>query len=351
MSSQFMTDRSMHIFRQIVQTYLESGDASGSRNLSKKIDLSLSPASIRNVMSDLEDLGLIFAPHTSAGRLPTQAGLRFFVDSLIENSGIANADRQLLEKEIQNSADESHEKILRNASQILSGVSQGAGIVMTTKINAPLKQIEFVRIEPQKALVILVFEDGSIENRLMSVDHDLPESALVKAANYINAQLIGKSLAQAQNLMQAELNKLEQELDLLSQSIIQAGIATWAGGENNQKPQSLIVRGQANLLDDVKAQDDLERLRQLFQDFETQSEIIDLLSKAEGSDGVKIFIGKENNLFSLSGSSVVVAPYHDEQNSIVGVVGVVGPTRLNYPRIIPVVDYAAQMISDMLGKE
>jgi heat-inducible transcriptional repressor len=342
-----LNERSREIFRQIVETYLATGEPVGSRNLSRMLPISLSPASVRNVMSDLEQLGLIYAPHTSAGRLPTELGLRFFVDALMQIGDLTEADRRSIEAQVAGSgANKSVEAVLTEASQMLSGLTRSAGIVLTTKTNARLKHIEFVRLEPDRALAVLVAEDGQVENRVLNVVPGLPTSALVEAANFLNARIRGKTLAELRSEIEKAVSEGQAELDQLTQKIIAGGLASWSGGDNDDR--QLIVRGHANLLDDLHALDDLERVRSLFDALETKRGVIDLLGRAERGEGVRIYIGSENKLFSLSGSSTIVAPYRDAQGRIVGVIGVIGPTRLNYARVIPMVDYTARVVSRLL---
>jgi heat-inducible transcriptional repressor len=316
--------------------------------LSRILSTPLSPASVRNVMSDLEHLGLIWAPHTSAGRLPTELGLRFFVDALMQVGDLTDDDRRSIEAQVAaGSKGQSVENVLTEASQMLSGLTRSAGVVLTAKNNVRLKHIEFVRLEPERVLAVLVAEDGQVENRILNVPTGLPTSALVEAANFLNARIHNKTLSE----LRAELEKLVEdgraELDQLTQKIIAAGLASWSGGDNDDR--KLIVRGHSHLLDDLKALEDLERVRSLFDALETKRGVIDLLGRAERADGVRIFIGSENKLFSLSGSSTIIAPYNDGAGHIVGVLGVIGPTRLNYARVIPMVDYAARIVSRMLG--
>ncbi|MGU9980909.1 heat-inducible transcriptional repressor HrcA [Phreatobacter sp. HK31-P] len=342
-----LDERSREIFRQIVESYLATGEPVGSRNLSKILPMTLSPASVRNVMQDLEEAGLIFAPHTSAGRLPTETGLRFFVDALMQFGDLAADERNAIEAQVAASArDHSFESVLADATQLLSGMSRGAGVVLTSKSNVRLKHIEFVRIEPERALVVLVSEDGQVENRLVPIPAGLPPSALVEASNFLNAHIRGRTLAEARTEMQKSLEQAHNELDGLTQKLVEAGFASWSGGEPSDR--KLIVRGQANLLGDLRAMEDLERIRLLFDDLESKRELVDLLGRAETAEGVRIFIGSENKLFSLSGSSMVVAPYRDAERRIVGVLGVIGPTRLNYARIVPMVDYTAKVLSRLI---
>ncbi|WP_103221920.1 heat-inducible transcriptional repressor HrcA [Roseibium marinum] len=340
--------RSREIFRSIVETYLETGEPVGSRNVSRSLSMSLSPASVRNVMTDLEHMGLLHSPHTSAGRLPTEVGLRFFVDALLEVGDLTQEERRAIDVQVRASQKaNSAEQVLTEASQMLSGLSMGAGVVLTHKTDMRLKHIEFVRIEPLKALVILVSEDGSVENRVIALPAGLPSSALVEATNYLNAQIQGRTIAQIRTELERVRDVDQAELDQLSQKVINAGLAVW-GGESGDDPGSLIVRGRSNLLTDLDGVEDLERIRLLFDDLENKKDLIQLLGLAEKGDGVRIFIGSENNLFSLSGSSLVVSPYRDSNQRIVGVLGIIGPTRLNYARVIPMVDYTARLVSKIL---
>jgi heat-inducible transcriptional repressor len=341
-----LNERSREIFRLIVESYLATGEPVGSRNLSRILPMALSPASVRNVMSDLEQLGLVYAPHISAGRLPTEVGLRFFVDALMQIGDLSETDRRTIEAQVAGQS-KSIEEVLTEASGLLSGLSRAAGVVLTAKSNQRLKHIEFVRLEPERALVVLVAEDGQVENRVLNIPVGLPTSALIEAANYLNARVRGRTLAEVKSEIERRLKEGQAELDELTQKIVAAGLASWSGGERDER--KLIVRGQAHLLEDLKALTDLERVRLLFDDLETRREVIDLLGRAEQAEGVRIFIGSENNLFSLSGSSTIVAPYHDASGQIVGVLGVIGPTRLNYARIVPMVDYTAKMVSKLLA--
>jgi len=342
--------RSREIFRSIVETYLETGEPVGSRNISRNPSISLSPASIRNVMSDLEHMGLLHSPHTSAGRLPTEIGLRFFVDALLEVGDLTQDDRRRIDVQVKASRQKnSAEQVLTEASQMLSGLTMGAGVVLTHKSDMRLKQIEFVRIEPLKALAILVGEDGSVENRVIDLPASLPSSALVEASNYLNSMIRGRTIAEIRTELEKVRAADQAELDQLSQKVIDAGLAVWSGEDGVTDPGTLIVRGRSNLLSDLEAAEDLERIKLLFDDLENKKDLIQLLGLAEKGDGVRIFIGSENNLFSLSGSSLVVSPYRDSNQRIVGALGVIGPTRLNYARVIPMVDYTARLVSKILG--
>ncbi len=343
-----LNDRSRAILRQIVESYLATGEPVGSRNLSRVLPMTLSPASIRNVMSDLEDSGLIYAPHTSAGRLPTQSGLRMFVDGLLEIGDLSSDERQNIERQIAGRPQTSFESVLSEASNMISGLSHCAGVVLADKQVRRLKHIEFVSLEPTKALAVLVSEDQEIENRILNVPAGLPPSALSEAANFLNAHIRGLTMGEARERIELQLKEARAELDALTKKVIQSGLAEWSGGLDDRK--SLIVRGQSNLLKDLTAAEDLERIRQLFNDLESKQEVVQLLQLAESAEGVKIFIGSENKLFSLSGSSLIVAPFHDKTSKVVGILGVIGPTRINYARIIPMVDYTAKIVGRLLSR-
>lgn len=343
-----LDDRSSDIFRILVESYLGDGTPIGSRNLSRMLPNALSPATIRNVMSDLEALGLIYAPHVSAGRMPTQQGLRFFVDSLMEVGDLPKDERQNIDAQVASSGKaQDLEGLLTGASKLLSGISNGAGLVVSGKSERPLKHIEFVQLEPTKSLAVIVNDRGDVENRVITTEAGVTVSQLAEASNYLNTHLRGKTLAEARNTMEKLKRETKQALDSLSQDLVERGIAVW-GGQNDGDEPRLIVRGRGNLLSGVGDEADMERMRLLFDDLEAKGDLIQLLTSAEQGSGVRIFIGSENPLFSLSGSSVVVAPYKDADNRVIGALGVIGPTRLNYARIVPMVDYTASLVSRLL---
>lgn len=342
-----LNERSREIFKRVVETYLETGEPVGSRNLSRALPMTLSPASVRNVMSDLESLGLIYAPHTSAGRLPTQTGLRLFVDGLLEIGDITEAERHEIESRmVAGGRRRGVEDFLAEAGEMLSGLSRCAGVVLAEKQSKRLRQVEFVSLGQGKALAVLVGEDGDVENRIVSIPEGLPLSSLTEATNYINARIGGLTLAEARTRIEAEIEARRAQLDELTASVVTDGLATWSGDGDDR--QSLIVCGRAHLLEDVKAMEDLERVRHLFEDLDAKKDLIQLLGLAERAEGVRIFIGSENKLFSLSGSALIVSPFEDSEQRIVGVLGVIGPTRLNYGRIIPMVDYTARLLGRLV---
>jgi heat-inducible transcriptional repressor len=342
-----LNERSREIFKRIVETYLETGEPVGSRNLSRALPMTLSPASVRNVMSDLESLGLIYAPHTSAGRLPTQTGLRLFVDGLLEIGDITEAERNQIEaRMVAGGRRRGVQDFLAEAGEMLSGLSRCAGVVLAEKQSKTLRQVEFVNLGEGKALAVLVSEDGDVENRIVTLPEGLPLSSLNEATNYINARIAGQTLAEARTRIEAEIEARRAQLDELTARVVTEGLATWSGGGVDR--QSLIVCGHAHLLEDVKAMEDLERVRLLFEDLDAKKDLIQLMGLAERAEGVRIFIGSENKLFSLSGSALIVSPFEDSEQRIVGVLGVIGPTRLNYARIIPMVDYTARLLGRLV---
>ena len=341
--------RSQDIFRRIVERYLDTGAPVGSRDLSRMLQGGLSPASVRNVMADLEDLGLIAAPHTSAGRAPTQEGLRFFVDAMLEVGAVNESERSQIAQSIHGQQGQV-EDVLTEASQLLSGLSHGAGVVIATKADMVLRHLEFVRLDSTRAMAILVGQDGQVENRIMETPPGLTASALTQAGNFIAHHVVGRTLAEARKVLAAQRAEQRAELDELTQKLVDAGIATLGQSSASSAP-TVIVRGRANLINDAMASDELLRMRQLFDELESKDGLLELLGDADKAQGVRIFIGSENKLFSLSGSSVILSPYKDANDKVVGVLGVIGPTRLNYARIVPVVDYTANVITAMMARK
>ena len=339
--------RPREVFRHLVEAYLTLGEPVGSRTLSQRLPLSLSPASIRNIMSDLEQLGLLYAPHTSAGRVPTERGLRLFVDGMLQIGDLTSEERGAIEERLA-AAGRPFEDVMTQAATMLSGLSRCAGLLVAAKQETPLKHVEFVNIGPGKALAILVGVDGSVENRLINTPLGLPPSALIEAANYLSSKLQGRSLDAVRGEILKEIEERRAELDQLTARVVAEGLATLSR-DSAGDDKILIVRGASKLLEDIDAQTDLERVRTLFDDIERKNDLISLLELARGGEGVRIFIGSENKLFSLSGSSIVAAPYADAKGKIVGVIGVIGPTRLNYARIVPIVDYTARVVGRLLA--
>ncbi len=342
-------ERPREVFRHLVEAFLASGEPVGSRTLSQRLPQALSPASIRNVMADLEAMGLLYAPHTSAGRAPTERGLRLFVDGMLEIGDLGTEERREIEARMTASG-RRLEDVLTQATQSLAGLSRCAGLVITAKQDATLKHVEFVAVAPDKAVVVMVFEDGQVENRVIETPPGLPVSALWEASNYLGARMRGRTLDGARAEVLAELEGERAALDSLTAKIVAAGLATISQPSGSSaEEKTLIVRGTANLLDSVEARADIERVQHLFDDIERKNDLIRLLELVKAGDGVRIFIGSENRLFSLSGSSIVAAPYANAAGHIVGVIGVLGPTRLNYGRIIPMVDHTAKVIGRLLG--
>lgn len=340
-----MNDRSREVFRRVVEGYLASGDPVGSRTLTRSMSEKLSAATIRNVMQDLEFLGLLDSPHISAGRVPTQLGLRMFVDSLLEVGTVADEDRERIDATLgQNDQDVT--SLLDHVGAALSGITRGASLVLTPKVEAPIRHIEFVSLSQDRALVVLVLANGHVENRIFTPPPGQTPSSMREAANFLNALAEGKTLTELRRTMTAEIAKRRQEIDSLAHDLVESGLAVWENpGETSER---LIVRGRANLLEEESV--DLERIRSLFDDLERKRDIADFLELAETGEGVRIFIGSENKLFSLSGSSLVVSPYMNADRKIIGAVGVIGPTRLNYGRIVPIVDYTAQLVGRLVSE-
>ena len=346
-----LNSRSQEIFRRLVERYLDTGLPVGSRDLSKLLQTELSPASVRNVMADLEDLGLIAAPHTSAGRAPTQQGLRFFVDSMLEVGAVDESERRSIAQHIEGSAGRRQvEDLLTEASSLLSGLSQGAGLVIATKADMVMRHVEFVRLDSSRAMAILVGDDGQVENRILELPPGFTAAALQQASNYLAHYVVGRTLSEARKALDERRAEQRAELDELTQKLVDDGIATLVQDSPSTAPR-VIVRGRANLLNDAMASDELERMRQLFDELESKEGLLELLGDAEKAQGVRIFIGSENKLFSLSGSSVILSPYKDANDKVVGVLGVIGPTRLNYARIVPVVDYTANVLTRLMARK
>lgn len=340
-----LNERSREIFRHIVDTYMETGEPVGSRTIARRLSVALSPATVRNVMADLEDAGLLFSPHTSAGRLPTEAGLKLFVDGLLELGNLTEAERRDIEGRCVG-AGRSLPALLEEVSVTLSGLTGCAGLVLAPKTSSPLKHIEFVPLSPGRALVVLVSENGLVENRIIQTSPTLPPSALVEATNYLSARLVGRTLDEAREEIRVELEVHRAELDELTTRVVEDGLATWSGQDRDAQ---LIVRGRAHLLEDVTAVADLERIRNLFEALETKETMLKMVSLADAAEGVQIFIGSDNSLFSLAGCSMIVGSYQNSQNRVLGAIGVIGPTRMNYARIIPMVDFTAKLIGRLIG--
>ncbi|MGY6409485.1 MAG: heat-inducible transcriptional repressor HrcA [Alkalilacustris sp.] len=342
-----LNDRSREVFRRVVEGYLDSGDPVGSRTLTRTMSEKVSAATIRNVMQDLEYLGLLDSPHVSAGRIPTQMGLRLFVDSLLEVAPMTEEDRETLNA-TRGANDSDVTALLDRIGAALSGITQGASVVLAPKREAAIRHIEFVSLGPDRALVVLVFSDGHVENRVFTPPPGQTPSSLREAANFLSAMAEGRTLSELRGRMTTEIARRRQEIDQLAQTLVEAGLATWENeGERHER---LIVRGQSNLLAATQATDELDRIRLLFDDLERKRDIAEFLELTEEGEGVRIFIGSENKLFSLTGSSLVVSPYMNAERRVIGAVGVIGPTRLNYGRIVPIVDYTAQLVGRLLGE-
>ncbi|MDU9006064.1 heat-inducible transcriptional repressor HrcA [Sedimentitalea todarodis] len=341
-----LNDRSREVFRRVVEGYLETGDPIGSRTLTRTLSEKVSAATIRNVMQDLEYLGLLNSPHVSAGRIPTQVGLRMFVDGLLEVGDLQDTDRQMLDDTVKRNSNDVGNMLDRLGSA-LSGVTHGASLVLTPKHEADIRHIEFVSLAHDRALVVIVFSDGHVENRLFTPPPGQTPSSMREAANFLNALIEGRTLSEVRKSIQTDINARRQEIDRLARDMVESGLAVWEG--EGEETDRLIVRGRANLLGGEDDGEELERIRSLFDDLERKRDIEEFLQLTEEGEGVRIFIGSENKLFSLSGSSLVVSPYMNADRKIIGAVGVIGPTRLNYGRIVPIVDYTAQLVGRLIS--
>lgn len=338
--------RSREVFRRVVEGYLETGAPVGSRTLTRSMTEKVSAATVRNVMQDLEFMGLLGSPHVSAGRIPTQLGLRLFVDGLLEVGDLSGEDRALIDQTLGSNASDVGETLDRIGAA-LSGVTQGASLVLAPKHEAPIRHIEFVSLAPDRALVVLVFADGHVENRVFTPPKGQTPSSMREAANFVNAVAEGRTLSELGRVMSREIGTRRQEIDSLAAELVESGLAVWENrGESTER---LIVRGRGNLLTEQERAEDLDRIRNLFDDLERKRDIAQFLELAEEGEGVRVFIGSENKLFSLSGSSLVVSPYMNADRKIIGAVGVIGPTRLNYGRIVPIVDYTAQLVGKLIS--
>ncbi len=337
-----LNERSRAIFRYIVDSYLASGEPVGSRTISRQIGLGLSPASIRNTMADLEDAGLLYAPHTSAGRMPTEMGIRLYIDGLMQMSEVSVEDRRKIETAYGQSG--SVDDVLESTGNLLSGLSSCASLVIAPKLSGDIKQIQFVQLGPRKILTILVFDNGLVENRILQTDEDIPPTSLIAATNYLNAKLSGTTIEQAKRNIAEDIASHKTQLDQITQRLVQKGLAL----PHVETSSRIIIRGQSHLLEDVKALEDLEKARQLLGYLEKHQNMLQLLGEVGNADGVQIFIGSENRIFDQSGWSMIISPYKNNTEKIVGAIGVIGPTRLDYDRIIPMVDYTSRIISKLV---
>jgi heat-inducible transcriptional repressor len=341
-----LNERTRQVLKLVVDAYVETGEPVGSMAISQKLGMKLSPATIRSAMAELEELGLLYSPHTSAGRLPTDTGLTVFVDGLLELDSLSQDEREKIDRRMADARGKSLTDILEQTSSFLSGLSSCAGLVFAPKSEDPVKQIEFVLLSPGRVLAVLVTSSGIVENRLLDAPHDVTATALTRAGNYLNSRIADKTLGQAAEHVNAELARDKTQLDALTAKVVASGIASLAPKDAGGH---LFIKGQANLLEDVTALEDLERIRMLFEALETKETMLKLLQATSSAEGVKIFIGAENKLFSHSGCSLIVSPYKNADARVVGAIGVIGPTRLNYGRVIPVVNYTSQLISKIIG--
>lgn len=337
-----LNTRLLDIFNAIVETYMDGGEAVSSKSLAVKLENKLSPATIRNVMADLEDIGLIFSPHTSAGRLPTEKGLRFFVDSFLVSKEEFCQDQELKEETLRKG--KNFEDIINRTSEILSTFSKCASLISVHKFEKIIiKHIEFLPLSEKKGLVIMVSEDGAVENRIINLPPNIHASQFVQASNYINHHFSGILLSDIQKVLVHHLDNCQNELDQLTQKVIKNGLAVW-----DEKEHSLIIKGQSKLLSNIQHMEDLEKIQHLFKELEAKEGLNHLVEASLNADGIKLFIGSEHELFDKTGCSMILSPYHSAKGNVIGAVGVIGPVSMNYRRIIPMVDYSAKLVAKLI---
>lgn len=338
-----LSERAQSLLKILVERYIAEGQPVGSRALSRFSSLELSPATIRNVMADLEEMGFVASPHTSAGRVPTPKGYRFFVDTLLTVRPLEEIERQQLEQQLV--PDDPH-RVVANASQLLSDLTHFAGIVVSPRRRgAVLRHIEFFGLSEKRVLLIIVGSDGEVQNRILITDRPYSPSQLVEAANYINQHYAGIEFDQLQQKVRGELLDLHRDIS----SLMQAAIATGSEAMRQPADGGVVISGGRNLMEVHDLSGDMQRLRRLFDVFERKTQLLDLLDLTERAEGVKIFIGGESQLVPLDECSIVTAPY-EVDGQVVGTVGVIGPTRMAYERVIPIVDVTARLVSSALSQ-
>ena len=343
-----LDDKKKIVLNQIIDSYLIDGAPVGSKTLSKKSEEMASSSSLRNIMSQLEVMGLIYSPHVSSGRLPTEKGLRLYVDNLLAFQTLYNAKDNLFLKDLNNAGQRGPKELLSEASASLSGMSSHAGIVVVPKTEKDLKHVEFVRLSKEKALVVLIDSIGSVENRIITIDEGTPDMTFEMAGNYLNSKINGQSIDELRTKINLDIKKRKNEIDALAAGLINKGLAIWA---NDHSDSSLIIHGHDKLLDDVQAIEDLEKIKSLFSTLGNQELSIQLLEDIASASGVKIFIGSENRLFEGTGCSLIIAPIQAYEQKVFGALGVIGPKRMNYSKIISMVDYTSQIVSKLLNDE
>ena len=338
-----LNERSQILLKFLVERYISDGQPVGSRALAKFSGLELSPASIRNIMADLEELGFIASPHTSAGRIPTPRGYRFFVDTLLTIAPLEQIQLSQLEGQL-NPADP--QRLVASASQMLSDLTSFAGVVMTPKRRSQsLKHLEFLSLSDKRVLLIMVTSDGDVQNRIIRTDHNYSPSELTQAANYLNQHYVGSTFEEMRTKIQRELEQLHLDMSKLMQAMLAAG-----GEGMAEQRDAYVLSGESNLLrvDDLSS--NVVNLRKLFEVFEQKTQLMQILKDSSQAPGVKIFIGGESGVVPLDECSVVTAPYEID-GQVVGTVGVIGPTRMAYERVIPIVDVTAKLLSSALSQQ
>jgi len=340
-----LSDRSKQIFKSVVETYLKTGSPSGSETILKKGGVNLSSSSIRLILANLQKEGLLFAPHTSAGRLPTDKGMRFFVDGLLEFGRLSKNEKENIKNQCQ-SRGSSFQEVLNEASKTISGLSNCAGIVVAPKFLNKIKHIEFIRLNSNQIMSIIASENGLVENRILNSKNNYNESTLKQASNYLNSNFVGKTIDQIKTIISKEIKNTKNKLDSLATKLVNEGIIEIVP---NLETPYIFLHGQSSLLEEEVISKDLDQIRNLFDDIENKSNFLNVIENTSKGQGVQIFIGSQNFLFKHSGLSMVMAPYKNNEQKIIGAIGVVGPMRLNYAKIVPLVDYTSKIVGRMLG--
>jgi len=340
-----LSDRSKQIFKGVIESYLDSGEPVGSEALSKKLGINISTSTIRSIMANLQKEGLLFAPHISAGRLPTDKGMRYFVDGVLEFGRLSKSERETIKNQCR-SKGISFEDVLDEASKILSSLSNCAGFVVAPKYQNKIKHIEFIRLSSNQIMSIVANENGLVENRILDSNNSYSENTLKQVSNYLNSKFSGKTIDEIKKIISNEIENSQLELNTLSKKLVKEGIIELV--PNSEAPY-IFLHGQSSLLEDNIVTKDLDQMRNIFDDIENKSNFLSVLESTNKGKGVQIYIGAQNFLFNHSGLSMIMAPYINNEQKIIGAIGVLGPMRINYARIVPLVDYTSKVIGRILS--
>ena len=340
-----LSHRSKQIFKSVVETYLETGSPSGSETILKKGLIDLSSSSIRSILAELQKEGFLYAPHTSSGRLPTDKGMRLFVDGLLEFGRLSKNEQENIKQQCV-SKGASFQDVLEEASKLISGLSNHAGIVVAPKFQNKIKHIEFIRLNNSQVMSIIASINGQIENRIINEKGLYSDNTLKEISNYLNSKYTNKNIDEIKKNIKDDIKNSKGRLEVLSKNLVKKGILEL---EPNTENPYIFLHGQSSLLGDEIISKDLDQIRKLFDEIENKNTFVNILENTNAAKGVQIFIGSQNFLFKHSGLSMVMAPYKNKAQEIIGAIGVVGPTRLNYSRIVPLVDYTSKIIGKVLS--